>query len=429
MMRALRRWLGVAVAAAGLLGAGQAGAQAAGRTIVLARGTSQVLPTPTAVQRIAVGSPEVADATAVSPREILLTGKSVGTTSLIVWDAAGGRRVYDVEVGVDAEALQRQVRSLFPGEPITVAGSGNTVILSGRVSSAAIGQRATELVRAAGATVIDNLGAPPPQQVMLQVRFAEVARTARKAFSVDARAVNPQDLGGDDAEWSILNAAGELLQAAILSDAAELEVLLRALKSRGDVRILAEPTLVAIEGQQASFLAGGEFPYVTAQASQGGTSYNVAFKEFGVRLQFLPVVTGAGNVRLQVAPEVSQLDFGNSVQISGFTLPALRTRRTQTAVELRPGQTLSIAGLMDNSLSNNVDKIPLLGDLPVLGQLFRSSSYQQQRTELIVLVTPTLVTPTDRPVPLPTGEPETWRWEPSLRGRANPAAQVPPAPR
>ncbi len=428
MMRALRRWMGLALVAVGLLGARDADAQAAGQTIVLARGGSQVLPTPTAVQRIAVGSPEIADATAVSPREILLTGKAVGTTSLIVWDAAGGRRVYNVEVGVDAEGLQRQVRSLFPGEPITVAGSGNTVILSGRVTSAAIGQRATELARATGATVIDNLGSPPPQQVMLQVRFAEVARTARKAFSVDARASNLDDAGGD-AEWSILNAAGELLQATILSDAAELDVLLRALKSRGDVRILAEPTLVAIEGQQASFLAGGEFPYVTAQPSQGGITYTVAFKEFGVRLQFLPVVTGAGNIRLQVAPEVSQLDFGNSVQISGFTLPALRTRRTQTAVELQPGQTLSIAGLMDNSLSNNLDKIPVLGDLPILGQLFRSSSYQQQRTELIVLVTPTLVTPTNRPAPLPTGEPETWRWEPSLRGRANPAAQVPPAPR
>ena len=420
MMRRDRRWLGVVLgltmAAMGLVR--PAGAQ----TITIAKGTSTVISTPTPIQRIAIGDPSVADASAVSTREVLVTGKGVGNTSLIVWDAADNRRVYNVEVGVDVPALERQLRALFPGEPVTVSGSGNTVILGGRATTGIAARRVQEFVRTTGATTIDNIAAPPSAQVSLRVRFAEVNRSALRQFSLDASAGNVDRLD-NDAEWTVENAIGEILRVGVFNEIANLDVVLRALKTNGAVQILAEPNLLALDGQEASFLAGGEFPYTVVTPSAGAALYSVQFKEFGVRLKFLPVVSGNGNIRLKVAPEVSQLDFGTSVQVGGSVLPALRTRRAETAVELRPGQTLAIAGLLDNSLSRNVDKIPVLGDIPILGALFRSTNYRQNRSELIVLVTPQLVVPSDRPIPVPTGEPETWRWDSSLRR----GAQVPPA--
>ena len=420
MMRRDRRWLGVVLgltmAAMGLVR--PAGAQ----TITIAKVTSTVISTPTPIQRIAIGDPSVADASAVSTREVLVTGKGVGNTSLIVWDAADNRRVYNVEVGVDVPALERQLRALFPGEPVTVSGSGNTVILGGRATTGIAARRVQEFVRTTGATTIDNIAAPPSAQVSLRVRFAEVNRSALRQFSLDASAGNVDRLD-NDAEWTVENAIGEILRVGVFNEIANLDVVLRALKTNGAVQILAEPNLLALDGQEASFLAGGEFPYTVVTPSAGAALYSVQFKEFGVRLKFLPVVSGNGNIRLKVAPEVSQLDFGTSVQVGGSVLPALRTRRAETAVELRPGQTLAIAGLLDNSLSRNVDKIPVLGDIPILGALFRSTNYRQNRSELIVLVTPQLVVPSDRPIPVPTGEPETWRWDSSLRR----GAQVPPA--
>jgi pilus assembly protein CpaC len=397
--------------------------------ITLPRGSSIVLTQPTPVQRLAIGDPNVADAVAISPREILLTGKAVGTTSLIIWDGAGARRVLPVEVGIDPSALERQLRALFPNERIAVTASGSTVILSGRVSTGVIARRSLDLARGGGATVIDNLTAPPAAQVLLQVRFAEISRSASRVFELQARGSDLQDLGpARDLKWLLENTLGQLTRLSILdNDGATLEAALTALKTNGLLQILAEPNLLALDGEQASFLAGGEFPYPIAQAT-GGTAgtYTVAFKEFGVRLNFRPQLTGSGNIRLQVAPEVSQLDFGNSVQISGFTVPALRTRRAQTAVELRPGQTLAIAGLLDNSLSRNVERVPLLGNVPVLGLLFRSTNFRQNRSELVVLVTPVLVEPSDQPIAVPTGEPDTWRWDSSLR---RPLAPPPAAPR
>jgi pilus assembly protein CpaC len=420
MMRRDRRWLGVVL---GLVMAGMGLVRPAGaQTVTIAKGTSTVISTPTPIQRIAIGDPGVADASAVSTREVLVTGKGVGNTSLIVWDAADNRRVYNVEVGVDVPALERQLRALFPGEPVTVAGSGNTVILGGRATTGIAARRVQEFVRTTGATTIDNIAAPPSAQVSLRVRFAEVNRSALRQFSLDASAGNVDRLD-NDAEWTVENAIGEILRVGVFNEVANLDLVLRALKTNGAVQILAEPNLLALDGQEASFLAGGEFPYTVVTPSAGAALYSVQFKEFGVRLKFLPVVSGNGNIRLKVAPEVSQLDFGTSVQVGGSVLPALRTRRAETAVELRPGQTLAIAGLLDNSLSRNVDKIPVLGDIPILGALFRSTNYRQNRSELIVLVTPQLVVPSDGPIPVPTGEPETWRWDSSLRR----GAQVPPA--
>ena len=392
--------------------------------VSVGRGTSALLAQPTTVRRLSIGDPEIADAVVVSPREIVVNGRKVGSTTLFVWDVNGTSRVYNVEVTADAAALQRQFRALFPREQISVTASGNMVILSGQASAAAVAARALEIARGTGATVIDNLAIPPAQQVLLQVRFAEVSRTAATQLGVDYRVgetstlLTPLTPRAGDRVLGLSTSDG-LLNISVFENNIQFEAVVKALKSRGLFRSLAEPNLLALDGTEASFLAGGEFPYPVPQGGGGAGSaqtITVVFREFGVRLRFIPRVTAAGNIRLEVAPEVSSLDFSNGVRLSGFAIPTILTRRAQTQIELRPGQTFAIAGLLDNSIVNNLDRIPFLGDIPILGNLFRSRDVRQRRNELLVLVTPRLVEPLNMAPPVPTGEPETWPWDRSLQG-------------
>jgi pilus assembly protein CpaC len=425
MTQATRRCLGMLVWVAAAVGV-PAGLGA--QVLSLAKGATTVVTAGTPVARVSIGDPSVADYAVISPREVMVTGKGVGTTSLIVWESNDARRVYTVEVGVDVASLNRQIQTLFPGERVTASASGTTVILSGSASSGIIARRIGDFARSTGATVLDNMNAPPSPQILLRVRFAEMSRTATRNFDVQARVSNPDRLSIDSTFAE--NLTNELLHIAVFNATSSVDVLIQALKSNGLLQILAEPNLLALDGQEASFLAGGEFPYTVVQNANGAGgngTVTVQFKEFGVRLRFTPVITGSGNIRLQVAPEVSQLDFTNAVVLSGFTIPALRTRRASTTVELRPGQTLAIAGLLDNSIDRNVSKIPILGDIPILGLLFRSTSYQQRRSELVVLVSPELVSPSDGPLPVPTGEPGNWNWERSLR-QMGPPRDNRPAP-
>lgn len=384
------------------------------RVISVAKGRSALYQHPGAIARISVGDPNVVDVQLVSEREIVVNARELGTTSLFVWDRAGGLHLFAIEVTADAPGLERYLRGLFPGEQIVVAASGNTVTLSGQVSSAVIAQRALEVARTTGAQVIDALQAPALQQILLQVRFAEVNRSAVTQFGTEISTLNPHLLNADG-DWGGETLAEGLVRLFLLNADSEIETVIRALKSRGLLRTLAEPNLLTLPGREASFLAGGEFPFPTVQGGQGNNAVTITFKEFGVRLRFTPTITNTGSIRLQVAPEVSSLDFGNGLAFGGFQIPALLTRRAETEVELREGQHLAIAGLIDNSISDNLDKIPILGDIPILGLLFRSKDVRQNRTELLVIVTPRLVQPTDTPPPLPTGEPETWRWDRSLR--------------
>jgi pilus assembly protein CpaC len=199
-----------------------------------------------------------------------------------------------------------------------------------------------------------------------------------------------------------------------MGDNTSLKATIQALKTRGEFRSLAEPNLLALEGQEASFLAGGEFPFPMLQGSTGG-GVTIMWKEFGIRLNFTPYVTNTGSIRLAVEPEVSSLDFANGLTISGFQIPSILTRRARTEVELRPGQHLAIAGLMDNSILSKVDKIPILGDIPILGAFFRSKDAKQNRTELLVIVTPHIVHPLETAPEIPTGEPDDWKWMRGLR--------------
>ena len=393
------------------------------RVVSITKGGSALLVNPVPIARFSVGDPGVAEATVVSPTEVILNGKGLGTTTLFVWDNSSQVRVYSVEVTADAPGLERYLRSLMPDEDIQVTASGNSITLSGSVKDPNTVARATQIAQGTGAQVVDNLIAPPAVQVLLKVRFAEINRTALKDWAARLRVLNPQDLS-DNGDWSGFtepSAATNTIGFLLDSGNAEAEALVQAATSKGDLRTLAQPNLLTLPGKEAYFLAGGEFPYPTVQS---GTSNNVTivFKEFGIRLRFTPNMARNGAIRLKVAPEVSTLDFANGLVISGFEIPSLRTRRAETEVELREGQHLSIAGLLDNEATRNLTKIPILGDIPILGELFKSRSLRQRRTELIVIVTPQLVMASDTAPPVPTGEPGSmppagsWNWQRHLRG-------------
>ena len=352
----------------------------------------------------------------VSPTEVLVNGKNLGTTTLVLWDNANAPRLYSVEVTADAPGLERYLRQLLPDEQISVTATGNSVTLSGQVRDASSANRAVEIAKGSGATIIDNLATPDAVQVLLQVRFAEVNRSAVKSFSSQITTLNPHKVT-DKGDWRGASNGlidGTSLQGAInlglFSPNASIEALVRALTTKGDFKSLAEPNLVALPGKDASFLAGGEYPYPSVQSGGNSNAISIVFKEFGIRLHFTPTITRNGSIRLRVAPEVSSLDFSNAIVISGFTIPSLITRRAETEVEMREGQFLAIAGLLDNTFTDNVSKIPVLGDIPILGQFFRSKEARQNRTELLVLVTPRLIRPSDEAIKLPTGEPTTWKW-------------------
>ena len=383
------------------------------QVVTVATGESALLRYEGALQRFSIGDPVVGDAVAVSPSELLITGKKLGTTSLLVWDPSGRVRLYSVQVTADAPGLERYLKSLFPNADIAVSASGNTVTLSGRVARASISRQAVEIAKGTGATVVDRLQAPPAQQVLLQVRFAEVSRSAAKQMSSRLATVNPQWLSSVDS--SVVESVSDGLMRLFLMHAdADFEAIIHVLQSRGEFKSLAEPNLLTLPGQEASFLAGGEFPFPVVQGGQLG-AITVVWKEFGVRLKFTPTITEGGSIHLHVAPEVSSLDFANALTLGGFQIPSILTRRAETDVELREGQHLAIAGLLDNTWLNNVTKIPILGDLPILGVFFRSRDAKQNRSELLVVVTPLLVEASDKSPALPTGEPDQWKWQGPLR--------------
>jgi pilus assembly protein CpaC len=263
--------------------------------------------------------------------------------------------------------------------------------------------------------------------VLLKVRFAEINRTAIKDWATRFRVLNPHEIDADG-NWSGFtnpSASDDVIGFLLDSGNEEIEAFVQASISRGDLRTLAEPNLLTLPGKEAYFLAGGEFPYPTLQSGGTSNAVSIVFKEFGIRLRFTPNIARNGAIRLKVAPEVSTLDFANGLVISGFEIPSLRTRRAETEVELREGQYMAIAGLLDNESTRNLTKIPILGDIPILGELFRSRALRQRRTELLVLITPQFVMASDTALRVPTGEPgepatvTPWKWEGNLKPPAN----------
>jgi pilus assembly protein CpaC len=383
--------------------------------ILLTAGRSTVVATAFDITRIAVTNPAVADATVVQPREVLVDGKSAGTVSLIVW-GAHDRRQYDVVVDPGVTTLQQTFQKLFPGEDIRVAVNDESIILTGRVSSNAVMLRAGEIAQGTSSKAhIVNLlqlpGGSESQQVMLQVRVAEVNRSAIKELGVNLFATRPEWVGrsttqqfaapdfDDDKKGGL--AFSDFLNLFFFSRKEGLGAAIKALEQKGLFQTLAEPNLIAYNEQEASFLAGGEYPIPVVQGATGTVS--IVYKEFGVKLNFRPTIAG-DVIRLKVRPEVSALDFNNGVTLQGFRVPALTTRRAETDVELRDGQSFAIAGLLNNLTQNNGANIPFLSKLPIIGYLFKSNAERLERSELMVLVTPRLVRPLnpDEVPPLPT---------------------------
>ncbi|HSJ24323.1 MAG TPA: pilus assembly protein N-terminal domain-containing protein [Longimicrobiales bacterium] len=396
-------------------------------SVVIPVGQSELLVQPVAVERVSIGNPEIANATVVSPQEVLVDGIALGTTTLIIWDRNGGRRSYTVEVTVDATALRRTVEALFPNENVTVTAVGNMVILAGNVRDARVARQIQSIAEGTGAIVVSNLDMAADQQVMLQVRIAEVSRSAVRELASDLAARNPQNVSGRDSDWVIETISDGLMRLLIMDPGASLEAVFRALRTTGEIRTLAEPNLIAVDGAEASFLAGGEFPFPVAQSGGDIGRVTIEWREFGVRLNFRPVITAGGAIRLQVAPEVSSLDFSTGLVIGGFAVPTLLMRRANTEIELMEGQTFAIAGLLDNTSSETITRLPILGSLPIIGSLFQSRRRLEDQMELLVLVTPYLVSPYDTAPPVPPGEVDTWRRDGHLR--PTPPHPMPPPAR
>jgi pilus assembly protein CpaC len=376
--------------------------------VVLTAGRSTVLPTDFAITRIAVTDPKIADATVVAPREILIDGKAPGTISLIVW-GAGNRLQYDLVVQPPVSNLQQQLQALFPGENIEARLTDDALVLAGNVSSTTVMLRAGEIAEASAPKLkVLNLlqvpGGSETQQVMLQVRFAEVNRRALTELGAAyftgltgfkdyvMRGTTQQFPAPDfDAKNGILSFS-DFLNLFVFNTEHNIGTVIRALQAKGYFQSLAEPNLIAYNGQEASFLAGGEFPIPVVQGATG--TVTIVFKEFGVRLNFRPTIAG-DTIRLKIRPEVSALDFNNGLTLAGFRIPALITRRAETDVELRDGQSFAIAGLLNNISQDDSAALPILSKLPIVGNLFKSKAERAERTELLVLITPRLVRPLD----------------------------------
>lgn len=389
--------------------------------LALVLGKSIVVESPVPIRRTSLADPQIADVMVLSPKQLYVIGKAVGTTNLTLWEK-GDRisAVFDLVVSPDLIRLKEQLHELLPEETaIRVTASHDSVALSGSISSAASLAQTLAIAEAyAPKKVLNLLQVGGVHQVMLEVRVAEMNRALVRRLGINMNAVN----GQNDFGLTKLNNLTSVVppnQAALLAGplgialGQTLNSLLRfqtgsltwtgfidALKQEDLVKILAEPTLVALSGQEASFLAGGEFPVPVPQAFGVVT---IQFKKFGVALNFQPTVLGPNRISMTVAPEVSELDFANGVNIQSFQIPSLTTRRASTVIELADGQSFAIAGLLKDTVREIIHRFPLLGDIPVLGALFRSSSFQKNETELIIIATPHLVKPLDVAAqPLPT---------------------------
>jgi pilus assembly protein CpaC len=374
-------------------------------------GRSMVVNVGNAIARVSLTSPEIADALVTTTNQLLVHGKTPGTISMFVWDRAGSIRRYEVVVQRDLSQLATQMSQLFPGEPIAVSSSGKDIVLAGTVSSKYVMEKAAAV--AAGyvenkddvVNLLKQQEGIASNQVLLRVRFAEVNRSAMTELGLNLFSDGyDQKIGSSTTQQfsaPFFDQGNPMVgQHMVFSDylnlfffdqVNKLGATVRALQARGLFQMLAEPNLIAENGKEASFLAGGEYPYPVAQGSAGNLSITIVFKEFGIRLRFTPTVLGGDLIHLKVAPEVSSLDFANAVVANGFRIPALSTRRAETEVELRDGQTFAIAGLMNNTVASSLQKVPGIGDIPVLGLLFRSKAASKDQTELVVMITPQVI--------------------------------------
>jgi len=361
----------------------------------LLSGKSILLKTDKAVTRISVANPEVADFILLSPQEIYITGKTAGGTNMTLWQGKDNYQLIDVEVGLDVSGLKQSINDILPEETdLYITGTRDSVTLMGRVSSAANLAQVMALTQtyAPKDKIVNLLSVGGVQQVMLEIRVAEMQRTVAKSLGINFDYITESgkffinQIGGLNSTAGSTNALFNFT-----NNGAAWNVLVDALQADGLAKVLAEPTLIALSGESASFLAGGEFPIPVPDEDGIGIEY----KEFGVALNFTPIVLSENKINMRVRPEVSEIDYSSAVTLSGYVVPGLTTRKAETVIELADGQSFAIAGLLRESTRDAISKYPLLGDIPILGALFRSRNFQKAETELVIIATPHLVKPLD----------------------------------
>jgi pilus assembly protein CpaC len=375
------------------------------------------------LKRISVTDPTIATVRVITPTQILVHGLAPGEVSLLIWDENERSRSFDLRVDVDVSACAEEERRVFPDEQISVSPSRAAIVLSGHVTTEDVAKRAGELASAYSKNVINVLTFGPvgAQEVLLEVKFAEVDRSALTQLGANVFSTGAGNLIGTSTTGqyggfsppSITQTQGQstpfpatetlssVLNLFLFQPNIHLGAVIQALQTKNLLQILSEPNLIAVNGKKASFLAGGQFPFPIVQPGAGFTAVTISFKEFGVKLEFTPVIMPNGNIHLVVAPEVSTLDFADALTISGFTVPALSTRKAETEFELRDGQSFVIAGLMDNRVTDTWNKVPGLGDIPILVAFFKSKSISKSNSELMVLCTVHKISPDNQPRPGP----------------------------
>jgi pilus assembly protein CpaC len=384
--------------------------------LVATVGKSLIIDSPLRIEKISVANGDLVEAVAINPQEVLINGKLPGETSLIVWQHGGRRLVYDLTVRVSPvklEAVRQQIARDFPNDDINVTFDNDTVFVRGQVRDMMSANRVMQIASTLAVTKPVNLlrvavsqGGP---EVLLKVKFATVDRTAERDLgaSIVSNAFN-QATGlttsqtgapGIDATGAI--SLSTAVQVFLFRKDINLGAAIQAYQAKGLAEVLAEPNLLTTDGQEASFLSGGEYPIPVVQSGASTGAITVMYKEYGIKLKFLPVITPRNTIRMRVAPEYSALDYTNTLTISGFTIPGLTTRKTEATVELESGESFVIAGLLDNSVTESSQKIPGLGDIPLLGKLFQSKQWKQANSELLVIVTPELVRPVKAGQPVP----------------------------
>ncbi len=411
--------------------------------LVVGVNKSTILENRAGVKRIAIANPEMVEAVPVSKTEVLVNGKALGETSLVLWDQSGQRTMFDVHVQVEdlrPDVIREQLKRELPGQDVSFTFQGGNVFLRGTVQDLTSAERAASIAATLGKVVnLLRVKIPAAQpQVLLKVRFADVDRTALQQLGINILStgatntvggVSTGQFGGQPTFDLTRNpptiGLNSLLNVFLFRPDLNLGAAIQALQQKQVLQVLAEPNLLTMSGHPASFLAGGEFPFPTLQGGGAGIGQiTIQFREFGVRIHFLPVVTPRGTIQLSVTPEVSSLDYANGLTVSGYTVPGLSTRRVQSDVELASGQSFVIAGLLDNRTTENLSKIPGIGDIPLLGKLFQSRNIQKTNTELLVLVTPEVV----QPIPANTKLPQLSTSRPVLKDTAPAAPQNPIAP-
>ena len=402
----------IASAVLAVFGAGLGRAQSA-EDLRMTVGKSLVIDYPSDIRQISTSNPDILDASPVTTREILVHGKGLGSATMVVWSKTGQRTFYNVNVDLNLDPLKRFLKQSFPNEDIQAYTSRDSISLSGQVSTKDVADRAMAMATPFAKTVVSNLqvaAGPAEKQILLRVKFAELDRTKELQYGVNLLGVAGQTMiGATPGSIGTLTAnatvgAGIVPSGATMTISNALNIFafdpklnlgafIQALQNQSILQILAEPNLVTTNGKEAQFLVGGQFPVPVLQGGANSGAVTVQFKDFGIRLMFTPVVTPNGTLKIHLNQEVSELDKADGVTVSGFLIPALTTRRAETDVELGPGQSFVIAGLVNNEETETFAKIPILGSLPIFGALFRTRDEKKNRTDLVVLVTPEITEP------------------------------------